>query len=184
MSGNMIRLFLALDLPGEIKKKIHQSFSGPPGARRVPDNQIHLTIRFIGGVENAFFHDIHEELKTVKAKPITMVLNTFGFFPSQKRARVLWVGIEKNSPLIQLHNRLESLLTSLGLEPDTRKFAPHITLARFKNPPSLSSTDQFMAGSSLLDTSPFTIKHFSLYSSVLSSRGATHREEGYYPLQN
>ena len=179
----MIRLFIALDLPGGIKKKLHSSYSDLPGARWVKDNQHHLTIRFIGEVDSGFFHDIHASLKTIKVKPITMSLYEIGFFPSQKRARVLWVGIEKNSQLIQLHTQVESMLTSLGLEPEGRKFTPHITLARFKNPPPLSNSDQFMASSDLPGISPFTVQHFSLYSSVLSSRGAVHQEEGHYPLQ-
>ncbi|MCF8056699.1 MAG: RNA 2',3'-cyclic phosphodiesterase [Desulfocapsa sp.] len=178
----MIRLFIALDLPGEIKKTLRLSCPDLPGARWVPNNQTHLTIRFIGSVDKTLFHDIHETLKAIKAKPITMTLNEIGFFPSRKRARVLWVGIEKNSRLIQLHNQVESVLTSLALEQEKRKFVPHITLARFKKVPSIPNSGQFMANETLLSTPPFIIHHFSLYSSVLSSTGAVHQEEGRYPL--
>lgn len=180
----MIRLFVALDLPEEIKKTLRHSCPDLPGGRWVPDTQIHLTIRFIGGVDNNLFHGIHEKLNTIRAKPITMALNEFGFFPSRKRARVLWVGIEKNTSLTELHTRVESALTSLGLEPENRKFVPHITLARFKKPPSFSGSSQFTDSESLLSTPPFTIQHFSLYSSVLSSTGAVHQEEGRYSFHS
>ena len=178
----MIRLFVAIDLPDTIKQTLHRCRPHISGGRWVKDEQLHLTIRFIGEVHDDLLHDIRVALQSVDLKPFPLKLQGTGFFPSRRKPRVLWVGIEESSRLKTLHNRIESALVTIGIEPDNRRFVPHITLARFKSPPSAADTDRFLDSNSGEGIPPFTVRHFSLYSSKLNSTGAVHREEGRYPL--
>ncbi len=177
----MIRLFIAIDFPEEIKEMLGHLCYGLPGARWVSENQLHLTLRFIGEVDEGMFQDIRDDLACIKTDPLTLVLKGTGFFPPRKKPRIIWVGLKKNDRLIRLRNRLERKLITLGLEPESRKFSPHITLARLKNTP-VSKVSQFMSSNNLFRTPPFPILEFHLYSSFLSAKGAIHQREASYPL--
>jgi 2'-5' RNA ligase len=178
-----MRLFVAIDLPEGVKERLAAIATGLPGARWVAAEQLHLTLRFIGEVEGSVVHDIRDVLDEVVRAPFDLQLQGVGFFPPRKKPRVVWVGVEKNKELIQLRNRIESGLTRIGLEPEGRKFAPHITLARLKNTPA-SRVGRFLEEYSLLYAPPFRVREFRLYSSVLSERGAKHFVEQVYPLHN
>ena len=177
----MIRLFVAIDFPEEIKEMLGRLCYGLPGARWVSENQLHLTLRLIGEVDGGMFRDVRDSLADIKADPLTLVLQGTGFFPPRKKPRVLWVGLEKNELLIRLRNSVERKLTTLGLKPESRKFSPHITLARLKNTPD-SKVSQFMSSNNLFNTPPFPVREFHLYSSFLTPKGAIHQREASYPL--
>ena len=110
-----------------------------------------------------------------------MRLKDIGFFPPRGKPRVVWVGIPANENLFLLRNRIESILVRTGLEPEGRKFSPHITLARLKDTP-VPKVGAYLAHNSLFATEEFQINELHLYSSVLNSKGAKHYLEGVYPL--
>ena len=174
-----LRLFVAVDLPEAIKEQLAIISCGLPGARWVKPEQLHLTLRFIGEVDGAAFLDIREALAEVHCESFRMQLKGVGFFPPRKKPRVVWVGIEKNEQLLRLRNRIESVLVQTGLEPEGRKFAPHITLARLKNTPA-SRVGRFLEQHSLFISPSFQINGFRLYSSVLNAEGAKHYVEQEY----
>jgi 2'-5' RNA ligase len=175
----MTRLFIALDFPPEIKTMLNRISFGLPEARWVPEDQLHLTLRFIGEVDGALFQDIRAKLGRVRAPELTLTLKGCGFFPPRKKPRVIWVGIAENNKLFQLRNKIEKMVTQTGVEPERRKFSPHITLARLQSPPLKKVTD-FLVANSMFSTNPFTVDHFSLYSSFLTPRGAIHTIEADY----
>ncbi|HHB75783.1 MAG TPA: RNA 2',3'-cyclic phosphodiesterase [Desulfobulbus sp.] len=177
-----MRLFVAIDLPEKIKEQVAGLCCGLPGARWVNPEQLHLTLRFIGEVDGGMFRDIRETLDEVRSDPFTLQLDGVGFFPPRGKPRVAWVGLRQSVELSQLRNRIESRLAALGLEPETRKFSPHITLARLKNTPA-SKVGRFLETHNLFLSPPFTIKEFFLYSSRLGRNGAIHRIEAGYPLR-
>jgi 2'-5' RNA ligase len=177
----MPRLFVAIDLPLQVKERLSLLCCGLPGARWVRPEHLHLTLRFIGEVDAMVFQAVRETLVEVQGEPFSLRLGGTGFFPPRGRPRVVWVGIGKNERLRQLRNRIESVLVRAGLEPDGRKFAPHITLARLKNTPSAKVGD-FLSRHGFFVTEDFFINEFLLYSSVLSSKGAKHYIEEAYPL--
>lgn len=177
----MTRLFIAIDFPQEIKGMLARLCLGLPGARWTPEDQLHLTLRFIGEVDGGVFLDIREALHSLKASPLELTLKGVGFFPPRKQPRILWVGIDKNDPLQLLKKRLDSTLSPLGLEPEKRKFSPHITLARLKNTP-LTRLTQYLAGNNLFCTPAVAIRQFQLYSSVLTAKGAVHELQATYEL--
>lgn len=178
----MHRLFTAIDLPEQVKERLAEICYGLPGARWVPPEQLHLTLRFIGEVDGATFRDIREGLATIDLPSFPLQLKGLGCFPPRKTPRVLWVGIDSPpAALLTLRNRIEKNLVRLGIEPEHRKFAPHITLARLKETPKNRLTN-FLAGNGLFNAEPFTVKNFHLYTSSLSAKGAVHTLEASYPL--
>jgi 2'-5' RNA ligase len=178
----MPRLFVAIDLPPAQRDRIQSICSGLPGTRWTPAGQIHLTLRFIGEVDDSLFRQITDTLAKIRTEPLTLTIKGLGHFPPRRLPRVLWVGLEKNDRLLQLRNRIETALVRIGLEPEERKFAPHITIARFKNP-SLNRFKDFMATNNLFELPPFPVNEFHIYSSKLTSKGAIHQLEASFPVE-
>ncbi len=174
-----IRLFIALDLPNSIIQLISGMGRSIPGCRPVSPEQLHLTLRFVGEVDHGLFHDIAEQLEEVRFLPVTFALQSVGHFPPRGKPRVIWVGITQTAELARMKNRIDTQLGFCGLPPEKRKFSPHITLARLKNP-SVQRVSQFIAGNSLFKSPEFTIDRFHLYSSHLTKNGAIHSIEASY----
>lgn len=178
----MPRLFVAIDLPPAIRDRLAGLGFGIPGARWVDPEQIHLTLRFIGEVDGRSAREIREGLTAVRTKPFPLQLKGVGHFPPRKKPRVLWVGVERCDGLLRLRRRVETSLVQQGVEPEGRKYSPHITLARLNNPP-VKKIGQFLAGNNLFMSEPFQVKEFLLYSSLLTPKGAIHTVEAVYPLR-
>ncbi|MFO7760491.1 MAG: RNA 2',3'-cyclic phosphodiesterase [Thermodesulfobacteriota bacterium] len=177
----MYRLFVALDLPEDIRKELSLICYGLPGAKWVKEEQIHITLKFIGEVDGGLFRDIREELDGIKGEPFSLRIKGTGCFPPGKKPHVLWAGLEKSEELNQLKARVDNRLKGLGIEPEKRKFSPHITLARLFRAP-VKRVSQFLAGHSFFTLPAFKVKEFHLYSSMLNSGGAIHRIQATYPL--
>jgi 2'-5' RNA ligase len=177
----MPRLFVAIDLPEPVVEELALFCCGMPGARWVAPEQLHLTLRFIGEVDGGLFREIQEALIGVAGKAFDLRVKGFGYFPPRKQPRVLWAGVEPADEVTLLRNRVEKELVRLGLEPEPRKFSPHITLARLHETP-VGKVTQFLGGNGLYASPLFTVSEFHLYSSVLTSRGAIHTIEASYPL--
>ena len=178
----MHRLFVAIDFPNEIKQGLSSLCYGLPGAKWVDTDQVHLTLRFIGEVDGGIFRDIRASLEEVHSECFLLRVKGVGCFPPRKVPRVLWAGLEKSNEMEQLKKRIDSQLHRIGIEPEKRKFSPHVTLARFKTKPSLNRVGDFLAGNALFSLPEFPVSEFHLYSSVLTQKGATHHVEASYPL--
>jgi len=176
-----MRLFIAIDLPENVKEQVARLCRGLPGARWVKPEQLHLTLRFIGEVDGGMFRDLQEGLDDVRSESFTLQLDGVGFFPPRGKPRVLWVGLRQCGDLLQIRSRIESRLVALGLEPEGRKFSPHITLARLKNTPA-ARVGRFLENHNLFLSAPFLVDEFFLYSSRLGRNRAIHRIEAGYPL--
>lgn len=179
----MERLFVSIPVPAAIKQHLTLLRSGLPGARWQTSEQMHLTLRFIGEVDGARAADIHCALSTVKAETFTLELAGVGIFGPRGRERILWAGVAENFTLRQLRDRIESALVRAGLPRNSRKFHPHVTIARLNNVPKGRLND-FVGGKVGFRSAPFQADTFALYSSFLSQSGAIHRVEASYPLQS
>jgi 2'-5' RNA ligase len=177
----MPRLFIAVDLPETIKQNLEAMFFGIPGARWVAPDQIHLTVRFIGDVDGNLFHDIKNVLEEIQIPPFELHMKGMGHFPPRGKPRVIWAGIERSEPLQLLRKKIDIALLKIRVEPEKRKFSPHITLARLKNSPQ-HKVGNFLAGNNMFSQEPFTAEDFRLYSSVLTPKGAIHKVERIYQL--
>ena len=177
----MIRLFVGIELPEELKERLAGICNGVPGAKWVGPENLHLTLRFIGEVTEARFADIDAALSAVRAPGFELALSGIGHFASGKVPRVLWVGVEKSEPLAHLQGRVEAACGRAGLEPEGRKFSAHITLARMGNV-STSRLGAFLSRDSMFKSAPFLVDEFTLFSSFLTRGGAIHRAEANYRL--
>jgi len=179
----MHRLFVAIDLPKNIKDKVLGICFGVPGAKWMEENQMHLTLRFIGDVPGNQFGDIETILEQVNTPSFPLTIKGVGHFPPRKNPKILWAGVEKNEKLLQLKKKIDSLLCKIGLGPDDRKFHSHITLARLKNTPN-NRVGHYFVENGLFNCEPFLVNEFHLFSSILGRNGAIHTKEFTYPLQD
>ena len=177
----MYRLFVALDLPEVVKTELSFMSFGMRGARWMDDDQLHLTLRFIGEVDGLQFREISEALAEVQPDPFFYRLSGVGHFPPRGVPKILWIGVEAEDGLVQLRLRVDAVLRRLGLVLERRKFSPHITLARLKNTPR-NRVANFIAANNLYKSRDIRVEEFTLYSSVLTTRGAIHTKEYSYVL--
>jgi 2'-5' RNA ligase len=180
----MHRLFIAIDLPDDVKTALGKitSASGIDGAKWVKPPQMHLTLRFNGDVDDVQRTAIQSALAQIQAPAFETRLEGIGQFPPKGKPRVLWVGMNAPPALTNLHRQISAAITALGLPPEDHPFSPHITLARFKTPPHAESVRQFFAKHAAFKTEPFPVQFFILFSSILAPQGPTYHKEGVYPL--
>lgn len=152
-----------------------------PNARPVPADQLHLTLKFIGEVDESRILDIDDALKEIILPEFSLSLKGVGTFPPRGTPRILWAGVEPIEGTAALRNSIERTLAAIDIPRDKRKFVPHLTLARLRNCP-IHPLQQFLAGNAFLQTPEFPVEYFHLYSSWLTKKGALHTIESSYPL--
>ena len=178
----MPRLFVALALPESVRLRLSEIAGGLPGADWVEADQYHLTLRFLGEVDAAALADLREGLSSVSARSFHLSLRGLGVFPLRGDPETLWVGADRGEGLLSLRNKVESLVVRRGQPPESRKFHPHVTLARVRG----SRPDwvgAYVAGHSLFSAPDIPVQSFALFSSKLTSDGAIHTLEREYPLE-
>ena len=177
----MLRLFVALDLTEEIRRRLAGLAGGVPGARWTEPENLHLTLRFIGEVPEDQAMDIDAALAEVRAPAFPLILDGVGVFGSARRARVLWAGVERSEALAHLQAKVESALVRCGLPADERKFSPHITQPRLKDAPA-DRIGRFLSDRGLFRAGPMPVEHVTLYRSHLGNGGAVYEALREYPL--
>jgi 2'-5' RNA ligase len=176
-----MRLFVAIPFPVEVRQRLALMSGGVPGARWTTVDNFHLTVRFIGEVDRHGYDDIVAALGQVRAPGFDLALARVGQFGKGDKARVLWIGVEKNPALIYLRDRVESVLVRAGLDPEGRKYSPHITLARLRGTPS-ARLAAFVQTNHLVHIGPLAIDRFALFSSWSRGAGPIYEVEAEYAL--
>jgi 2'-5' RNA ligase len=129
-----MRVFVAIDLDSEIRKKIARFLDGVRGfadeARWVRPESLHLTLKFIGEQSEEQVAAITRALKSVKGDRVEIRFTGYGFFPTTKAPRVFWIGIQAGPELAELAANVDSALSALKIPSEDRPFSPHLTLAR------------------------------------------------------
>ncbi len=176
-----MRLFVALELPWELRQRLAALGGGVPGARWIPAENLHLTLRFIGEVPPFRAEEIDHALAALRGRRFPLALAGIGTFAKAGRETMLWVGVERSEPLEHLQGKIETALQRTGLEPERRRFAPHVSLARLDNaaPEKLAA---FVQRHNLFRTEPFEVEHFTLFSSRLGKEQAAYEAEVEYEL--
>lgn len=177
----MIRLFVGLEIPLAVRERLAALAGGVPGARWVPAESMHLTLRFIGEVPESQLDDIDTELARIDAPPIDLILDGVGQFGMGAKARVLWANVEKSDALLHLQAKVDTALVRAGCPREDRKFTPHITLARLKEAPQ-HRVIRFLQDNALFRAGPLRIDQFLLFQSFLSRQGSIYRPLRDYPL--
>lgn len=176
----MTRLFTAIDIPATIQDRLHRLGRQVHGARAVPAHQLHLTLSFIGEVEDHRLDSIQLALAAIAAPPFAIVLQGIGCFPPRGPARIVWAGVQPQPFLLRLHDLIQPSLVPCGIIGETRSYSPHITIARIKTPAAGVRT--FVADHAAFITEEIPVTEFVLYSSRLTPQGAIHTVERRYPL--
>ena len=178
----MIRLFVGLPFPETIRERLAGLCSGLPGARWVKPENLHLSLRFIGEVEEHLAEEIGRDLEAVRAPAFDVTLSGVGTFGQGRKARVLWVGVEPSEALAHLQAKVESAVVRAGIEPEGRRFSPHVTLARFRQAPPGHKLGAFVQGNEPFRAGPIPITGFTLFQSFLGREGAHYEPLADYPL--
>jgi 2'-5' RNA ligase len=126
----MNRLFVALELPADVKAALIACMGGVAGARWQRDDQLHLTLRYLGEVDRHTAQDISAALGRVNVKPFTAELGDPGLFEHRGRVDSLWVAVRPAEQLAALAKAVNAALAGVGIAPEPRAFVPHISVAR------------------------------------------------------
>jgi 2'-5' RNA ligase len=180
-----MRLFVALDIPEETRKRLRDLTAqlAPVGrdARWVRTEGIHITLKFIGWLEDAKVAEVEQRLANVpQHSAIPIAFRNFGFFPNEKRPRVFYVGIEAGAELAALAGEIETQLEPLKIPKEERAYTPHLTLARFKTNEGLAEMRKILSSIPSHDFGGTRATEFHLYQSVLKSTGAVYTKLATY----
>lgn len=179
----MIRLFVALRPPPPIRARLLAATGDVAAARWQDDDQLHLTLRFIGEVERPVAEDVAAALAAVHAPVPTVALASVGRFDRRGRTDTLWAGIAPHDALRALHRKVDQACVRAGLEPERRTFAPHVTLARLPRATGAGpEIERWLATHAGLASAPFAMPHLVLYQSHLARGGAVYEPVMRWPL--
>ena len=131
----MLRLFVAIPIPDDVRQRLLAISTGVRGAKWVRAEGMHITLFFAGDMAPDQANDLDAELETVTMPPFELSVRGLGYFERGSRIKSVWAGIESSDALVYLHDRVESAAVKAGFERENRKFTPHITLARLKGGP-------------------------------------------------
>ena len=177
-----MRLFVGLELPWALRQRLAMlSGAGIQGARWVPPENYHVSLRFIGEMPGHMAEEIDHALAAVNAPGFSLTLAGVGTFTKGGRGGVLWVGVDRNPQLDHLQGKIETALQRCGLEPERRRFQPHVTLARLDNPPEARLAG-YVQAHNLFRADPVPVEHFTLFRSLLGKDHAVYTAEVEYPL--
>jgi 2'-5' RNA ligase len=176
----MHRLFVAIRPPEDIRDLLLDAMEASADFRWQDDEQLHLTLRFVGEVERPVADDLAAELSRVHAPPFDLRIAGTGRF-EQRSSGALWAGVEPREPVAALAAKVERASIAIGLEPERRGFHPHITLARWKGRRSREIAS-FLERTRGLASEPFEVRDFTLFESRLSRHGAHYESVTSYPL--
>jgi RNA 2',3'-cyclic 3'-phosphodiesterase len=176
----MLRLFVGIEFPPELKLRLSLLQSGIAGARWIDPGNFHLTLRFIGEIDEGTAADVDEALLRLKARPFSMQLAGVGVFGAQK-LRTLWVGVEREPALMSLQGKIEQALIRAGLPPEPRKFAPHVTLARLRDP-RYGELQEFLAAHAAFRAEKLRVDRFGLIASYPTKAGSVYEDQADYEL--
>ena len=176
----MPRLFVAIELPERVRERLALLRQPLPGARWVEAENLHITLRFAGDVDNHVADEIAGFLSEIDADPFELQISDLGTFGTRE-PRSLWAGVLPSEPLAMLQRATERACRSAGLPPEPRTFKPHVTLARLQGtrPEALA---RFLGSRSALQSAPFPVERFVLMSSRPKTGGGPYAVEAAFPL--
>lgn len=178
----MIRLFVALPLPLSVRNLLGFVGGGIPGARWTSLENFHITLKFIGNVDERVADDIVTALDRIRAQVFDVAIRGVGAFDDGRRARLLYAAVEPSPGLMDLETRIGAVLARVpGVELNTRRFVPHVTLARLKDP-DRNRLGAFLEGNGTLSMPSWTADCFALYSSVTGNERPVYTLEERFEL--
>jgi 2'-5' RNA ligase len=187
----LMRLFVALDLPEDVRKKLRDlvdTFRKEcPKARWIRPESMHVTLKFIGHVPDEKLDAIMQALeKNFAAEPVDIAFRALGFFPNERRPRVVWCGVQASANLPPLVADIEGSLEPVGIARESRPYVPHLTLARIDpEKAARESVEKLVNAAAKMKATDFgsaRATEFHLYQSVLKPSGAEYTKVRTFPL--
>jgi 2'-5' RNA ligase len=177
-----MRLFVGLELPWELRRRVAMlAGAGIPGARWATEENYHVTLRFIGEAPRYLAEEIDHALAALRVPAFALTLAGIGTFARGGRSQSLWVGVERCEALDRLQSKIETTLQRCGLEPERRRFQPHLTLARLDGTAETKLAG-FVQAHNLFRADPVAVNHFTLFSSLLGKDQPVYTAEVEYAL--
>ncbi|AKI03000.1 2'-5' RNA ligase [Hoeflea sp. IMCC20628] len=176
----MPRLFTALEIPRDAAMSLSLLRGGLPGARWMDVENYHITLRFIGDVDGPTADELVSAFDRIDRSSFSLSLSGMGSFGS-KRPHSIWAGVSPSNELKALQAEIERICQRHGLPPDPRRFAPHVSLARLRNP-RVGDVVEYLGGRGNFCTLPFEVGRFVVMSSRDSVGGGPYIVEEAYPL--
>ena len=183
-----IRSFVALELSDEVRERLTELLKRlrqtNAAVKWVEPENLHLTLKFLGGVPEGQIEAIVEALRTIAqaTEPFPFTVKGVGGFPDLRRPRVLWVGVEPTPPLMRLQQIVEQAMERLGFPPEERTYHPHITLGRVKAMVGLEKVRAILNEYIGITFGSVPVKHMTLFRSDLSREGPTYTPIALLPL--
>lgn len=179
-----LRLFAALELPDDIAGRLLSLMKGVGGAKWRPRENLHLTLRFFGDVQEPVADELDAELARIAdaTAQFELQLKGAGTFGGAD-PHTLWIGVAESAPLNKLAADCERAARRVGLKPEPRKFSAHVTVAYLSHAP-LDRVLAFEQSHALFETEPFWAEGLGLYSSITrKSAPSLYRLEADYPFR-
>jgi 2'-5' RNA ligase len=172
-----VRLFVALEIPSTVRENLANFMKQlrplAPQPRWVRPENLHVTLKFIGETPAENLGAIRSALAAIRsAQDVTIEFRGLGFFPSEKRPRVFWAGMESSPNLKTLASDMERAMEKLGIPPEQRPFSPHLTLARFEPPRLPEKLRPPIQENARREFGSLAAKEFHLIESKLKPSGA------------
>jgi 2'-5' RNA ligase len=176
----MPRLFTGLEIPSEIAQTLSMLRGGLPGARWIDPKNYHVTLRFIGDVDDSDAREIASLLGRVRRGPFELRLDGLTSFGG-KKPRAVVATVASSPALMEAQAEQERLMQRIGLDPEGRKYTPHVTLARLRDSSS-RDVAEYLSARGLFRTPTFRVSSFVLFSSRASVGGGPYVVEASYPF--
>jgi len=168
-----MRLFIALDFPEMYFKELQDKLPDFKGTR---PKVFHLTLKFLGEVEENKVDHIKDSLSKIKFEPLTVTINHLGFFPDEKYIKVVWAGVKEPEPVNTLQINIDNALEQL-FKKDSR-FHQHITLARVRY---MANKETFVQKIKQIKVEKeFPVNNFKLIKSTLTPNGPVYEDIAVY----
>ncbi len=183
-----MRLFTAIDLPPDILTRLDRLINALRPEAFInwsPLDNLHITTKFIGEWPEARLQELHDALAGLpNRQPFEIDVKELGWFPHERSPRVLWVGVQAGEELAELAGQTEEQLLTLGIKKEDRKFSPHLTLARIKNPVPLARLRARVDELQPAALGKFPVSHFSLFRSDAGSNASIYRKLREYKFES
>jgi len=173
------RLFVAVRPPDEVRDALIDTIEGLDGARWQADEQLHLTLRFIGEVDTPVANDLAAAFAGIVAPPFDLSLEGVSYFERKGMPTSIWARVPLVPELTRLQRKVERACQSVGLPPESRRFMPHITIARL--PRTAGWIAPWLARHAGLRTT-WPVEEFILFESHLLASGAHYEAVAHFPL--
>ena len=176
----MPRLFTGVEIPPDVVQSLAMLRGGLPGARWIDPENYHLTLRFIGDVDDLIAHEVASMLGRVKRGAFDLHFEGLTSFGGRK-PRAVVATVAPAQALLEVQSEHERLMQRIGLQPEGRKYTPHVTLARLRDSSS-RDVAEFLAARGYFRTVAFPVSRFVLFSSRASVGGGPYVVEASYPF--